>query len=84
VHGTDVELVVAHPSGIVEVGEGRLDGGTIRLRSTVVGRTSTAKAVTAVERDLVVHGDELLYDLRMAAMGCPMTHHLHGELRRTG
>lgn len=89
VSGTDrVELVVAQPTGVVEVDEGELHatGGTLRLvlRSRLVGLTSTAAEVLAVERTLEVAGDVLLVTLAMAAVGQPLTHHLAAELRRTG
>lgn len=77
-----VELVLAQPSGIAEVLEGTFDGSTFRLRSATVARTSTAKDVSLVEREISIEGDVLRYDLRMAAVGEPLTHHLHAELRR--
>jgi len=77
-----VELVVSHPIGVTEVAEGTLSGFAIRLGSTAIGRTGSAKEVTAIERDFVLDGDSLLYSLRMSAVGQPLTHHLQAELRR--
>ena len=79
-----LELVLAHPNGIVEIDEGTFDGTRLRLRSTVVERTATAKEVTALERDLTIDGDALTYELRMAAVGQPLVVHLTADLHRVG
>jgi nitrobindin-like protein len=77
-----VELVVAHPTGVVEVEEGDLEDAILTLATTAVVRTSTAKVIERLERDVRVSGDVLTYDLRMAAVGHPLQHHLAAELQR--
>ena len=81
-----VELVLAHPFGITEVDDGTVvdDAGglVIELATTIVGRTATAKEVTAVERSIRVEGDRLSYEVRMAAVGQPLQHHLAAVLER--
>ena len=80
--GSTVELVLAHPSGIVEIEEGTVDGGRIELVTRSVVGTSTAKDVTALERVLTCDGGVLSYTVGMAAVGQPMTHHLSAALRK--
>ncbi len=77
-----VELVVAHPTGVVELSEGTVEGTTIELHSRLVGCTTTAKPVTAVGRHLQVEGDVLRYRLTMAAVGLDEDEHLSATLRR--
>jgi THAP4-like, heme-binding beta-barrel domain len=77
-----VELVLAIPSGHVEIEEGAVDGTTVTLSSRLVGQTTSAKDVSAIARRLVVDGDVLRYVLSMAAVGEPLQEHLTAELRR--
>ena len=82
VPGNVVEVVIVQPTGITEVLEGTLDGQTIGLASTTMSRTSTAKEVTETARRYVATNDAMTCDTSMAAVGQPLTHHLHSELRR--
>jgi THAP4-like, heme-binding beta-barrel domain len=81
-----VELVLAHPSGIteIEVGTYTVDGPTITLQmaSESIGLTPTAKEVTALSRQFRIDADELSYSLQMGAVGQPLQHHLAAVLHR--
>ena len=78
----DIELVLAHPSGVVEIEEGTLRGRAIELRSTSVLLSSTAKPITELARTILVGRDILDYEVKMGAMGLPLQFHLAAELTR--
>ena len=80
--GRRLELVLVQPSGIVELLEGTVEDDDIRLASTTVLGTATAKSVTATERRFRVDGEVLHASVAMAAMGLELQHHLASELRR--
>jgi hypothetical protein len=87
-----VELVLAHPTGVTELAEGTVQTQTdvqthtdlvvIELISTTMGVTASAKSVTAVERTFRLRGEAIDYNMRMAAVGQPLTHHLAARLHR--
>ena len=81
-----IEVVIAHPTGIAEVAEGavQIDGAriTINVATTTIGRTASAKEVTALRRTFRIDGDTLDYDVDMAAVGLPLQHHLAAHLTR--
>jgi hypothetical protein len=78
-----VEIVLAHPFGIVEIQEGTVAEGRIEVASTLVGLTATAKDVTRLERSFELRGSGVLaYEVRMQAVGQPLQHHLSAELHR--
>ena len=81
-----VELVLAHPTGITEIAEGplRVAGNRMdmALNATAIGRTASAKDVTALSRSIRVSGDELTYRVRLGAVGHPLQHHLAATLHR--
>jgi hypothetical protein len=77
-----VELVLAHPLGIVEVAEGSVSGTALDVVSTTVAATATGSAVTETRRHMEVAGDVMTYELFMAMREDPLTRHLEGELRR--
>jgi hypothetical protein len=81
-----VELVMAHPTGVVEIEEGTVEvlagGVRLQLSSTAVACSGTAKSVQTLQRDLEVVGDTLRYDLAMGAVDQPHQHHLNATLHR--
>lgn len=81
-----VELILAHPTGITEIQEGSLtvtgDVIEFELTATSIGLTSSAKDVAAMGRSIRIRGDELVYALRLGAVGQRLQHHLAATLHR--
>lgn len=77
-----IEVVMAYPTGHVEVAAGMVDGTTVEVRTATIDATPTAKRVDEVTRRITVAGDVLRYELAMAAVGLPLTPHLTATLRR--
>jgi len=77
-----VEVLLAHPTGFVEIYLGEITGTRIELATDVVARTSSAKQVTAGRRLYGLVGADLAYAYDMAAMGQPLQSHLSAQLKR--
>ena len=81
--GGQVEVVLAHPTGIAEIYLGEVTGTKIELRTDIVARTATAKEVTAGQRLYGLIGADLGWAFDMAAVGQPLQPHLSAQLKRT-
>jgi hypothetical protein len=80
--GVEVELLLAHPTGVVEIYTGRALAGRVDLTTDVVARTTTAKEYTAASR-LYGHVEgDLLWAMDMAAVGRPLGPHASARLKR--
>jgi hypothetical protein len=83
-----VEVMLAHPTGIVEVYVGEVAFTRVELATDVVARTQTAKAVNGLKRLYGLVGGEdgserdLAYAIDMAAVGEPLQSHLSARLTR--
>jgi hypothetical protein len=78
----EVEVLLAHPTGITEIYLGTVTGTRIELSTDVVTRTASAKEVTAGHRLYGLVGDDLAYAYDMAAVGQPLQPHLSAQLKR--
>jgi hypothetical protein len=81
-----VELVLAHPTGVTEIEVGtyrQLDGVIeVKLSASNIGLTPSAKQVSALARRFRIAGEELSYAVQMGAVGQPLQHHLAAVLHR--
>jgi hypothetical protein len=83
-----IEVMLAHPTGIVEIYLGEISGTRIEMATDVVARTATAKEVTAGHRLYGLTGADgptprdLAYAYDMAAMGQGLQPHLSAQLKR--
>ena len=80
--GNNVEVLLAHPTGFVEVYLGEVTGAKVELRTDVVARTETAKEYTAGHRLYGLVEGDLLWAYDMAAEGQPLQSHLSARLKR--
>ncbi|CAN5347852.1 MAG: FABP family protein [Nocardioides sp.] len=78
----EVEFVLTHSTGIVEVWYGTAEGGKLQLATDAVARTESAKEVAGGTRLYGNVDGALLYAYDMAAMGQPLQPHLWARLQR--
>ncbi len=79
---TQVEVLLTHPSGYVEIWDGVVDGAKIELATDLVARSPRAKDYSAGHRLYGLVQGELLWAYDMAAVGHPLQSHLSARLRR--
>jgi THAP4-like, heme-binding beta-barrel domain len=77
-----LEVVLAHPTGIIEIYLGEVTGTKIELATDAVVRTATAKEVSAGRRLYGLIGPDLGWAYDLAAMGQPLQSHVSAQLRR--
>jgi hypothetical protein len=80
--GTELEVLLAHPTGFVEIYIGTVTGPRIDLATDLVARTGTAKEYTAASRLYGLVESDLLWAMDMAAMGQPLQSHASARLKR--
>jgi len=80
----EVELLLAHPTGIVEMYYGTAEPAKIELRTDSVVRSPRAKEYSAAHRLYGLVNSNLLWVMDMAAVGQPLQSHVSAELKRVG
>jgi len=77
-----VEVMLAHPTGIVEIYLGNVAFNRVEMQTDVVARTESAKEVTAGTRLYGLIGEDLGWAYDMAAVGQKLQSHLSAQLKR--
>ena len=78
----DLEVLLSHPTGIVEIYVGAVEGPRITLQTDLVARTTTAKEYTAASRLYGLVDSDLMWVMDMAAVGQSLQSHVSGQLKR--
>ncbi len=80
----EIELLLAHPTGIVEMYAGTRDPQrpAVQLRTDGVMRSPEAKEYNAATRMYGYVDSQLMWAMDMAATGHPLTSHLSATLRK--
>jgi THAP4-like, heme-binding beta-barrel domain len=79
-----LEVVLAHPTGIVEIYLGEVTGTKIEMATDLVATTESAKDVRAGHRLYGLVGADLAYAYDMAAEGQALQPHISAQLKRVG
>jgi hypothetical protein len=79
---TEVDLLLTHASGFVEIWTGTADGPRLSLQTDVVARTASAKEYAAGTRVYGLVEGDLMWAFDMAAVGHPLQPHLSARLSR--
>jgi hypothetical protein len=77
-----LEVLLAHPTGFVELYLGQITGTKIEMATDAVVRTASAKDVTGGKRLYGLIGTDLGYAYDLAAEGQPLQSHLSAQLKR--
>ena len=77
-----LEVLLAHPTGFVEIWVGEVAGAKVELRTDLVARTASAKEYTAGHRLYGLVDGELFWAFDMAAVGEPLQSHASARLKR--
>ncbi|WP_204019040.1 FABP family protein [Sphaerimonospora thailandensis] len=77
-----LEVCIAHPTGIVEIYVGEVVFHKIELRTDIVARTVTSKEYSAGHRLYGLVNGNLMYAYDMAAVGQPLQSHASAELKK--
>ncbi len=78
----DLEVLLTHPTGYVEIYVGSADGPRVTLQTDLVARTPTAKEYTAASRMYGLVDGDLMWVMDMAAVDQPMQSHASAQLKR--
>jgi THAP4-like, heme-binding beta-barrel domain len=84
VESGEVELLLTHPTGIVELYYGTAEPARIELRTDGVLRSPRAKDYNAGSRLYGLVNSNLLWAMDMAAVGQSLQSHVSAELKRVG
>jgi hypothetical protein len=78
----EVEMLLTHPTGFLEMWAGRVDGLKVEVVTDTVVRSPEAKEVTGGHRLYGIVEGALMYAYDMAAVGQPLQSHLSARLER--
>jgi nitrobindin-like protein len=80
----EVEFLLTHPTGIVEMYHGTTSPAKIELRTDSVIRSPHAKEYNAAARMYGLVNSDMMWVMDMSAVGQPLQSHVSAQLKRVG